>query len=88
MSALVALLMLVFAMVWGSAFLLKALQDSSDRELTGRGAGEDTLRLQEAIDELSSRVTLLEEERDFYRELRAPDEPDRLESGERDQAEP
>ncbi len=47
------------------------------------GVGEsapDVARLQESIDDLTAQVKLLEEEKDFYRELRSPQDSPLIES--------
>lgn len=67
MSAVIALLMVIFALAWGSVFLVVYLKRSGDEPLID--SSEDVRRLQEALDDLGTRVNTLEEERDFYRAL-------------------
>jgi hypothetical protein len=52
------------------------------------GEGEsapDVARLQESIDELTAQVKLLEEEKDFYRELKSPQDSLQIESESREE---
>jgi len=70
--------MLLFAMGWGSVFLARQLQDGGRR--LGSEADPDVRRLQEAIDDLGTRLAVLEEERDFYRDLIGAPEVRRLRS--------
>ncbi len=51
------------------------------RKLLGKGeSAPDVARLQESIDDLTAQVKLLEEEKDFYRELRSPQDSPLIES--------
>ena len=74
---LLVLLIMFLTFAGVSAFLLPYIR----RELEGRGAAPDVLRLQESIDDLTARITLLEEEKDFYRELRSSADTPQIESG-------
>lgn len=76
MSVVFAMMLLLFSLGWGSVLIVRSLQ-RSDQQLH-RGPSEDVRQLIDAVDDLSSRVSLLEEERDFYRELAGGEEPGRL----------
>ena len=57
-------------------FLLSRARDQQGR-LGGGESGADVARLQASIDELTSQVHLLGEEKEFYRELKAPQDTPR-----------
>ena len=70
-----AILCLSCTVVGSTVFLLsRALSRARDqkRRLGGEESGADVARLQASIDELTSQVHVLEEEKEFYSELRAP----------------
>ncbi len=51
------------------------------RKLLGKGeSAPDVARLQESIDDLTAQVKLLEEEKDFYRELNSPRDSPQIEA--------
>ena len=50
------------------------------RRLEGEQSAADVARLQESVDDLTSQVHLLQEEKEFYRELSSPDDTPRNES--------
>ncbi len=51
------------------------------RKLLGKGeSAPDVARLQESIDDLTAQVKVLKEEKDFYRELRSPQDSLLIES--------
>ena len=51
------------------------------RKLLGKGeSAPDVARLQESIDDLTAQVKLLKEEKDFYRELKSPQDSHQIES--------
>ncbi len=51
------------------------------RKLLGKGeSAPDVARLQESIDDLTAQVKVLKEEKDFYRELRSPQDSPLIES--------
>ena len=51
------------------------------RKLLGKGeSAPDVARLQESIDDLTAQVKLLKEEKDFYLELRSPQDSPLIES--------
>ena len=51
------------------------------RKLLGKGeSAPDVARLQESIDDLTAQVKVLKEEKDFYRELRSPQDSPQIES--------
>ena len=75
-------MIVTFVLVPSVAYFLRADQ----RRLEGGESAPDVARLQESVDELTSRVHQLEEEKDFYRELEAPhgtphNEPESEEEG-------
>jgi len=78
-----AILCLSCTVVGSTVFLLSRTRDRQ-RRLEGGESGADVARLQASIDELTSQVHVLEEEKEFYRELKAPqDTPrDERDSGE------
>ena len=77
MGEFLAFVLIVFAAGWGSAFLVPYLKRHSKK--LDRTVDQETLgRLLEEVDRLSGRVTHVEEELDFYRELRGPKGRDRL----------
>ncbi|MDE0898689.1 MAG: hypothetical protein OSA81_06710 [Longimicrobiales bacterium] len=45
------------------------------REVDHGAISPEVIRLQDTIDELTQRIVDLEEERDFFKELRSPDSP-------------
>ncbi len=78
-----AILCLSCTVVGSTVFFLSRARSQQGR-LEGGESGADVARLQASIDELTSQVHLLEEEKEFYRELKAPqDTPrDERDSGE------
>ncbi len=78
--AFMALLVLLFIMGCTAAYILPSIRRHR-RELEGGEVGPDVVRLQEAIDDLTARLTLVEEETEFYRELRASEDTPRIEPG-------
>ena len=58
------------------AFLFRRQQ----RRLEADGSAADVSRLQESVDDLTSQVHLLQEEKEFYRELSSPVDTPRPES--------
>ncbi len=83
MVVYVALLALLGVGVWSAvSFLLPRIRDSQ-RRLEGGESAADVAQLQESVDELTSQVHQLEEEKDFYRELRSPqDTPENVSESE------
>lgn len=69
--------LIIFAFGWGSAFLLPFVRRHSSR-MEPTIDHEVLARLMEDMDQISGRLTQVEEELDFFRELRAPGEPERL----------
>jgi len=80
LAAFMALLILLFVCGCSAAFFLPYVRRHA-RELEKGESGPDVVRLQETIDELTARLTLLEEESEFYRELRSSEDTPRIESG-------
>ena len=71
-----AILCLSCTVVGSTVFFLSRARDQQGR-LEGGESGADVARLQASIDELTSQVHLLEEEKEFYRELKAPQDTQR-----------
>ena len=80
MAPFIALVVLLFIGAWSSAFFLPYVRRHW-RELEAGESELDAARLQESIDDLTTRVIVLEEERDFYRELRSSEDTPQIESG-------
>ena len=74
-----AILCLSCTVVGSTVFLLSRARDRQ-RRLEGGESGADVARLQASIDELTSQVHVLEEEKEFYRELKAPQDRPQSES--------
>lgn len=74
-----AILCLSCTVVGSTVFLLSRARDQK-RRLGGEESGADVARLQASIDELTSQVHVLEEEKEFYSELRAPRDTPQSES--------
>jgi len=75
--------LIVFSAVWGSAFLAARLKRSS-RELEAGSDGPIRDRLRDDLEQLETRVGSLEEELEFFRELRSPQSSAKLPSPESD----
>jgi hypothetical protein len=71
-----AILCLSCTVVGSTVFFLSRARGQQGR-LEGGESGADVARLQASIDELTSQVHLLEEEKEFYRELKAPQDTPR-----------
>ncbi len=57
------------------------------RKLLGKGeSAPDVARLQESIDDLTAQVKLLEEEKDFYLELKSPQDSPQIEAESREES--
>ncbi len=56
----------------GSAVLFLPYFRRHRRTLEGEGSAADVARLRESVDELTTQVHQLEEEKEFYRELGSP----------------
>ena len=77
LAFIVILVVIVFAASWGSIFLVHLLKRSSQR----LGPAGDDLRVTHLLEEtenLARRLAIVEEELDFFKELRAPSVPERL----------
>ena len=74
---------LVFlCIVGGSVAVLLPYIRRHWRRLEGGESVPDVARLQESIDDLTAQVNRLEEEKDFYSELRSPQDTPQIESEE------
>jgi len=74
MGVLFGLILILFSAAWGSVFLYQIL-----RRLTGRvgppeGNGVTPMLLEE-VESLSGRLARVEEELEFYKQLKAPEVP-------------
>jgi hypothetical protein len=72
-----AFVLIIFTFGWATAFLIpyvrrhwQKLDQTADQEVLAR--------LLEDMDQISSRLSHIEEDLEFYRELRGPEDPDRL----------
>lgn len=74
-------MLILFTFGWGSVFLAARLKGSPNR-LESTSDSELLARLLEDMDQLSTRLGRVEEDLDFFRELRAPGDPPRLVSPE------
>lgn len=74
-------MLILFTFGWGSAFLAARLKGGPSR-LESTADSELLARLLEDMDQISTRLGHVEEELDFFKELRAPDDPPRLGSAE------
>lgn len=72
-------MLILFTFGWGSVFLAARLKGGPNR-LESTADSELLARLLEDMDQISTRLGHVEEELDFYKELRAPDDPPRLEA--------
>ncbi len=79
MVPFVAMLLLLCILAGSAAYVLPYIRRHR-RKLEGGELAADVVRLQESIDDLTTQVHLLEEERDFYRELRSPQDRPQIES--------
>lgn len=68
---------ILFTFGWGSVFLATRLKKGPDR-LESTADSELLARLLEDMDQISTRLGHVEEELDFFKELRAPSESPRL----------
>lgn len=72
-------MLILFTFGWGSAFLAARLKGGPNR-LDSTADSELLARLLEDMDQLSIRLGRVEEDLDFFKELRAPGDPPRLSS--------
>ena len=72
-----AILCLSCTVVGSTVFSYHSRARDQQGRLEGGESGADVARLQASIDELTSQVHLLEEEKEFYRELKAPQDTPR-----------
>jgi hypothetical protein len=70
-------MLILFGFGWGSAFLAARYQRYS-KGVEGSMDQEVLARLLEDMDQLSTRLSRIEEDVDFFRDLRAPEAPDLL----------
>ena len=86
MGEFLAFVLIVFAAGWGSAFLLPYVRRHSQK-LDQSMDHEVLARLLEDVDQISTRLSHVEDELDFFKDLNAPEERGRLPSpgGDEDQ---
>jgi len=71
------LVLILFGAFWGSAFLWTIIKAISKRLAVAEVEGEgNTALLREELEALSGRLERVEEELDFYKRLKAPDQPE------------
>ena len=70
-------MLILFTFGWGSVFLATRLKRGADR-LESAADSELLARILEDMDRLSMRLSQVEEEMDFFKELRAPERVGRL----------
>ena len=80
MVPFIAMLVLLCIVAGSTAYFFLPYIRRHQRKLEGGESAADVVRLQESIDDLTTQVHLLEEERDFYRELRSPQDRPQIES--------
>jgi hypothetical protein len=80
-------MLILFTFGWGSVFLAARLNRGPSR-LESTADSELLARLLEDMDRISTRLGQVEEELDFFKELRAPDDPRRLGAAESSEATP
>ncbi len=80
MVPFVAMLLLLCIVAGSSAYFLLPYIRRHRRKLDEGESAADVARLQESIDDLTTQVHLLEEEKDFYRELSSPHDTPKIES--------
>ncbi|MGY8779845.1 MAG: hypothetical protein ACKVIN_17210 [Longimicrobiales bacterium] len=73
-SVLFLILILLLGILFATMQTLPSLRKQW-REIDLGAISPEVMRLQDTIDELTQRVAGLEEERDFFKELRSPDRP-------------
>ena len=79
MVGFAAFILIIFIAVWGSMFLGKMLFGKSVSD----GSHDDKLlaEVREELEMLSGRLSRMEEDMDFFKELRAPDPERKLPPG-------
>ena len=80
MVPFVAMLLLLCVVAGSTAYFFLPYIRRHQRKLDEGESAADVARLQESIDDLTTQVHLLEEEKDFYRELRSPHGTPKIES--------
>jgi len=77
LAELLGFLLIISFIGWGTAFA--ALHFRRESKRLGDGADHELIaRLLEDMDQLSTRLSRLEDDMDFFKELRAPEERPRL----------
>ena len=72
MGPFVAMLLLPCIVAGSTAYFFLPYIRRHQRKLEEGESAADIERLQESVDDLTTQVHLLEEEKEFYRELRSP----------------
>ncbi len=80
MVPFIALLVLLCIVSGSTAYFFLPYIRRHQRKLDEGESAAEVARLQESIDDLTTQVHLLEEEKDFYRELRSPHGTPKIES--------
>ena len=80
MGEFLGLMAIIFSFGWGSAFLFAFLKRYRGR-LDSHLSDSALRRLQEDMDDLGSRLTRIEEDARFFRELNTPEERRPLKAG-------
>jgi hypothetical protein len=68
-------ILILFSAAWGSAFLYQIIGKFSRIVEPGNEEMGDS-RLREEVENLAGRLGRVEDELEFYKQLRAPEEPD------------
>jgi len=69
--------LILLGAVWGSAFLYVVIRGISKRlEITEADEGGNAALMREELASLAGRLERVEEELEFYKRLKAPDEPE------------
>lgn len=80
MGEFLGFMLILFFFFWGSAILLPYVRRNS-RKLEGPLDNEVLARLLEDVDQISTRLNRVEEEMDFFKDLKSPREPGSLPPG-------
>ena len=72
MSAVIALLVVIFGLLWGSAVLISYLQSDPWKKSVSAGDDEAMRRLHDEVEELRRRLADVEDKVSFDRQLAPP----------------